>query len=322
MEQAVTGFLDNGGFLVVALAATSIVFFLGFLLSRRKSSRSELAERARHLGLHTAREGKADVGSAGDAAAMARQLEKRRLPLGRRVLNTLVAERTNFLLALAASVIALLALIYFDWRPGVSAILAMAIGYGALMYLRKRGRAKRLKTLEREFPAAIDLIVRGMEAGLPMMDCLALVAQESDPVIAHEFRVMLNEISIGMSVSQATARAVVRVPIREFQIFSIVIAIQSFAGGGITESLNVVADSLRSRARLREKISIMSSEARASALIIGSLPILVMLILFIMSPAYMKPMFDATSGRWALAIAAGWGLVGVQVMRTMINFDV
>lgn len=204
--------------------------------------------------------------------------------------------------------------------------MALALGVllaGAGLYvLVKRSIGKNLKIIEKEFPAAIDIIVRGVRSGMPLNESIRLVAAEAHPLIAKEFTVMLGELAVGIPLSQCIHRLAERMPIPDIQFFVVVLGLQTSTGGSVANALESSAETIRSRRALRQKVIVMSNEARASAIIIGILPIMVMVIMSFTSPEYIGLLFSTSIGNVALVITAFWMLIGVMVMRSMINFDV
>jgi tight adherence protein B len=198
---------------------------------------------------------------------------------------------------------------------GISGFLAAPVWL--IGYLRKR----RFKKFLGEFPNAVDVIVRGIKAGLPLNDCMKIIANEAAEPVKGEFQVVNEEQTLGLSLPDAIARLPDRIPVPETSFFSIVIAIQSKAGGNLSEALGNLSRVLRERKKMKDKIKAMSSEARASALIIGSLPVVVMVLVYISSPGYISLLFTTTIGNVILALASIWAGIGVLVMRKMVNFD-
>ncbi|WP_322893438.1 MULTISPECIES: type II secretion system F family protein [unclassified Yoonia] len=208
---------------------------------------------------------------------------------------------------------------------GMQAILACAfamLGAGLLpqSYLRLR-RNRKLKEFGVQFPDAIDVIVRGVKSGMPLGDCIRVVAFEGQEPVRSEFKSVVDDQTLGVPVQEAVQRLAERVPLPETNFLSIVITIQSRSGGNLTEALGNLSTVLRERKKMRGKIKAMSSEAKASAGIIGSLPPIVAFLLFLTSPDYISLLFNTTTGNVVLVVAAVWMLIGVLIMRKMINFD-
>jgi tight adherence protein B len=204
----------------------------------------------------------------------------------------------------------------------ISLGLGFAAGFGfprwLLIYLKRR-REERFIT---ELPNAIDVIVRGVKSGLPLGDCIRIIASETREPLKSEFRTVAESTAIGMSLAEACAKLHDRVPIAETNFFSIVIAIQQRAGGNLAEALSNLSRVLRDRRKMRAKIRAMSTEAKASAAIIAALPIAVMVIVWVTSPRYIELLWTTPVGRVMLVASAGWMLTGTLVMRRMINFDI
>jgi tight adherence protein B len=184
-------------------------------------------------------------------------------------------------------------------------------------FLRKR----RMKNFLEEFANASDVIVRGVKAGLPLNDCIKIIANEAAEPVRSEFRVIAETQALGVPLGEAVGKLPERVPVPEANFFAIVIAIQQRAGGNLSEALANLSRVLRDRRKMKGKISAMSMEAKASAAIIGALPIVVMILVYITSPAYIMLLFTEQLGNVILGASAIWMTIGILVMRKMINFD-
>lgn len=182
-------------------------------------------------------------------------------------------------------------------------------------------RKRRFKAFLDEFPNSVDVIVRGVKAGLPLNDCLGIIARESKEPVASEFAKVVEAQQMGMTMGEAIGKLYKNVPLPEVNFFSIVISIQQQAGGNLSEALGNLSNVLRDRKKLQGKIKAMSSEAKASAGIIGSLPFVVMILVYLTTPDYIMLLFTDSTGNLILLGAAVWMSIGVMVMRTMINFD-
>ena len=199
------------------------------------------------------------------------------------------------------------------------------IALGAFILLPRMVLGMAIKTRQKKFISqfadAIDVIVRGVKSGLPLNECLKVIARESPQPLAGEFALVCDAITMGVTVDQALDRMYQRTPIQEVNFFNIVLAIQQKAGGNLSEALGNLSTVLRSRKLLREKIKALSSEAKASAMIIGALPIIVMILVYFTTPAYIMTLFTTDTGHFILLIAAGLMATGIYIMRQMINFD-
>jgi tight adherence protein B len=178
----------------------------------------------------------------------------------------------------------------------------------------------RLKKFTEEFPNSVDVIVRGIKSGLPVHDCLDVIARESPEPLAGEFRRLMEGLGMGQELSTALDKMYTRMPTSEVRFFSIVMAIQQKTGGNLSEALTNLSTVLRARKLMREKIKAMSGEAVASAAIIGCLPPGLLAVVSLIQPSYMMVMFTDPRGHIALMAGGTIMALGVFIMRRMINF--
>ena len=208
---------------------------------------------------------------------------------------------------------------------GAGLIGGVALGFAGafgvprwlLSYLKNRREAKFLEA----FPDAVDIIVRGVKTGLPLHDCIKMIAAEAPEPLKTEFRMIVETQSVGMPLGDACAKLYERTPLPEANFFGIVVAIQQKAGGNLSEALGNLSKVLRDRKKMKAKIQAMAQEAKASAAIIGALPIAVMTLVYLTSPEYISLLFTNSLGHLMLAGSAIWMTMGVLVMKKMINFD-
>ena len=234
----------------------------------------------------------------------------------------LALSKQNFLLASGGFGVAvfLAALI-----GGVGLLPALGLGFAAgcgvpiwlLAFLKKRRESRFLEV----FPDAVDVIVRGIKSGLPLLDCMKIIANDSEEPVKSEFRALVDSQTIGLPLGEACAKIYERIPLAEANFFAIVIGVQQKAGGNLSEALGNLSRVLRQRKQMKAKITAMSMEAKASATIIGALPIAVMLLVYISSPQYIELLWTHNMGRFMLAASAMWMGCGIFVMKKMINFD-
>jgi tight adherence protein B len=183
-------------------------------------------------------------------------------------------------------------------------------------------KARRIKRYLEELPNAMDVIVRGIRSGLPLNDCIRMIASEAQEPVRSEFRAIIEQQALGISIADAVGKLYERVPVPESNFFAIVIAIQAKAGGNLSETLNNLSRVLRERKKMKAKIQAMSQEAKASAGIIAALPFLVAILTYLSSPHYIELLWTTDIGRICLVLCAFWMSIGVAVMRKMINFEV
>jgi tight adherence protein B len=202
-----------------------------------------------------------------------------------------------------------------------AAVMAFGTGFGlprwVLSFLKKRREKAFLKAL----PDAVDVIVRGIKAGLPLFESIKVVAADSPEPLRGEFNAIIETQTIGMPLGEACARLYERMPLPEANFFGIVVAIQQKSGGNLSEALGNLSKVLRDRKKMAEKIQAMSTEAKASAGIIGSLPPIVMLLVWLSTPDYIALLWNTGLGQFMLVCCVGWMTIGVLVMKKMINFD-
>jgi tight adherence protein B len=231
------------------------------------------------------------------------------------------SRRTFILISLAVGVVCFVV----PWVFGLPAYVAAAIGVAGLLGLPRWAvnflRKRRMNKFVDEFANAMDVIVRGVKAGLPLNDCIKIIANESSDPVKSEFRFISETQALGLTLADAVGKLPERVPVPETNFFAIVVAIQQRAGGNLAEALGNLSRVLRERRKMKGKISAMSMEAKASAVIIGALPLIVMGLVYLTSPKYIILLFTEPLGHVILGCSALWMLMGVLVMRRMINFD-
>jgi tight adherence protein B len=229
--------------------------------------------------------------------------------------------RTYYLVSVAAGIVAFLAA---EIMLGGLVAAGLGISAGLLLphwflgFMRKR----RFKRFADEFPNALDVIVRGVKAGLPLVDCLKIVAAEMQEPLKSEFKILLDDLRLGVPLDEAMQRLPERVPLAEANFFAIVIAIQSRTGGSLSGALGNLSTMLRDRQKMRGKVQALSGEVKASAAIIAAMPVAVAAILSVTSPKYIAVLFTTHTGKLVLAGCAVMMMMGVMIMRKMINFEI
>ena len=181
-------------------------------------------------------------------------------------------------------------------------------------------RGKRIKEFLKEFPSAIDVIIRGVKSGLPLGACLQSVAGQAREPLRSEFQAVVASTSVGLTLAEAIDRLALRVPLPETSFFAIVVNIQQKSGGNLTEALGNLSQVLRDRITMEMKVKALSSEAKSSAWIIGSMPMIIAGLLYFSSPSYLEPLVNTELGHMALTGIALWMAIGVFIMRQMVNF--
>ena len=180
---------------------------------------------------------------------------------------------------------------------------------------------RRKKKVTNQFADGIDIIVRGVKSGLPLNECLRIIARESPAPLGPEFAALTDNISMGVNLDRALQTFYQRLPLPEINFFVIVLTIQSKSGGNLSEALGNLSNVIRARRMMREKVQAMSSEAKSSAMIIGSLPFAVGAMVFFTTPSYVMELFITETGHFLLFVAFCLYTTGITIMRKMINFN-
>ncbi len=229
----------------------------------------------------------------------------------------------TFWLASLGVAVVFFAVLFLTGRPlYIAAAGAFVGGFGLPRWFLGSARKRRLKKFSAEFANSIDVIVRGVKSGLPLNECLKIIAAEAPEPLRTEFLYLVEGQSVGVSLEDGLRKMYERMPAPELNFFGTVLAIQQKTGGNLSEALNNLSAVLRSRKLMREKIQALSSEAKASALIIGSLPPGVMGIVYFTTPSYISLMFTEPLGKMMLLGGALWMATGVFVMKRMVSFKI
>ena len=199
--------------------------------------------------------------------------------------------------------------------------MGFAFGFGVPRWLLSFLKKRREKAFLAALPDAVDVIVRGIKAGLPLFESIKVVAADAPEPLRSEFNAIIETQAIGMPLGDACARLYERMPVPEANFFGIVIAIQQKSGGNLSEALGNLSKVLRDRKKMAEKIQAMSMEAKASAGIIGALPPIVMVLVYLTTPDYISLLWTDPKGQLMLVGCVVWMSMGVMVMKKMINFD-
>lgn len=203
----------------------------------------------------------------------------------------------------------------------VAALVAGFVGmFGVPRWLVGKLTVRRQQKFLAELANSLDVVVRGVKSGLPLNECLQIVARESPEPIASEFKEVVEQQRVGIPLGEALERLAQRMPMPEVRFLTIVIGIQSQAGGNLSEALGNLSEVLRSRIRMAMKVKALSAEATASAAVLASLPPGVMGMVYMSSPDYIMPLFTTKIGHFMIAGGLFWMGCGVIVMQKMINF--
>jgi tight adherence protein B len=204
----------------------------------------------------------------------------------------------------------------------LSLLLGIFVGVGGPHFVIGKMIKRRVAKFNTNFPDAIELMVRGLRSGLPITETLGIVASEIPGPVGVEFRTVADKMKIGRTMEAALQETADRLGTPEFQFFVITLAIQRETGGNLAETLSNLADVLRKRAQMKLKIRAMSSESKASAYIVGSLPFVVFTLVWMINPHYMSGFFS--DQRLIVAGLGGmvWMGIGGFIMAKMVNFEI
>lgn len=323
--------------LVIAVLAFVTIAGLGFAFAGNGGGSAKAAKRAQAIVSGGNRDTRAKAASvrnqATNAEARRKQIvktlkdqdkeqKKARLNLAAKLQQAgLAANVRNFwIISIALGVVVLGIVLLVSGNIFIALGAGFAAGFGLPRWVIGFLAGKRIKKFTEHFSDAMDIIVRGIKSGLPVHDCLKIIGKESPEPLAGEFRRLVESIGMGQSMDTSLERMYERMPTHELRFFAIVLAIQAKTGGNLAEALNNLSTVLRARKMMREKIKALSSEATASAFIIGCLPPGVVVLITVTTPSYMAPMFNDPRGHLMLLGAGIWMGLGIFVMRKMINF--
>jgi tight adherence protein B len=322
------------GALIYALTAVFVVLALGGAVFAFAGNAAAPKKRlAAASGMSVAATGMRNTADANqqrrkNVTALLKDLEKqqaekkRRVSLRRRIeqAGLAITPRSFWMLSATAALIAIGGCLLTHQGLLATAFAGISVGLGLPRWVLNFLRARREKAFTAEFANAIDVIVRSVKSGLPTSEALKIVAREIPDPVGSEFNKLVEGLKVGVMLEQGLKRMFESMPTAEVSFFGIVMTIQQKSGGNLSEALSNLAFVLRDRKRLQGKIRAMSSEAKASAMIIGSLPPAVMALVYFTTPAYIALLFTERLGNIMLACSAVWMTIGILVMKKMISF--
>jgi tight adherence protein B len=320
--------------LLIAGLAAVIVIAIGFAFVGGATSQEKVVKRAQVLagtGARNARRVRAQPLNSPEARRkqilkglqeQERRAQKRRLNLANRLKQAgLTMTVPQFWIAGGVLGLVVFGITFFmHVNLLVGFALGAASGVGLPQWILGFLAQRRTNKFTGAFSDAMDIIVRGIKSGLPVHDCLKIIGRETQEPLAGEFRRLVENIGLGMSLDQALERLHEHMPTNEVRFFSIVMNIQQKSGGNLAEALNNLSQVLRARKLMKEKVKALSAEATSSAMIIGCLPPGVIILITLWTPSYMQPMFTDHRGWLMLGGSAIWMGMGIFVMTRMINF--
>lgn len=320
---------------IIAIAAAGGIFCLGLLLLGGSSSNST-ARVNQIAGKKSATGNLLSKMKVEDGSGRRKQIEdtlgkieerqktkkKKAKSIASRLLqaNWKMKPQTFLIISAVIAVIAGVAPFVLGLNPLFCLGLAFVLGFGLPRFILNGAINRRQKKFTGSFADAMDIIVRGVRTGLPLGDCLKIIAHESPDPLGAEFRQVVEGESLGIPLEICLEQMYERMPISEVNFFSTVLNIQKTTGGNLGESLANLSAVLRGRKLLREKIKALSAEAKMSAMIIGALPIVVMVLVTVVAPDYMTELYTTPTGHRNLMIGAVMMVMGTLMMRKMMNF--
>lgn len=235
-----------------------------------------------------------------------------------------IPERTFWIMgAVAGLMLALFTFVLLPTSPLPVFFIVFFVGtFGLPRWYLSMVIKRRQKRFSDEFADALDVIVRGVKSGLPFNECLGVIARDTPEPVRSVFREVVEQQRVGVTLTDALDRAIEQMPLSELKFFSIVVGIQQQAGGNLSEALSNLSAVIRSRKQLLAKVKALSAEAKASAMVLGSMPFLVAAMLYLSSPAYILILVNAKFGQFLLIGSAVWMTIGILAMRKMINFKI
>lgn len=215
-----------------------------------------------------------------------------------------------------------LVLLVIGQHPALALGAAVAVALGLPRFFLSKAIARRQRKFIENFANAIDVLVRGVKSGLPVNEGLKVIAHEIPEPVKSEFKLLVDSQAVGMNLEDGLQKMHERMPLPEVNFFRTVLVIQKSTGGNLAEALSNLSGILRDRKKLKGKIKALSSEAKMSAMIIGSLPFIVGVLVYLVKPSYIEILFYDPTGNMMVVGGLIWMSFGIMMMRSMINFDI
>jgi len=232
-----------------------------------------------------------------------------------------ITPKKYYLIGLAMGVVATLGYAVMAYPIWGAPMVFIAVGFGVPRWWVKKKGVKRRALFTKNFANAVDVIIRGVQSGLPVNQCMGIIARESPYPINTEFTGLLDGIKIGQTMAECLEKGLLRFPTTEYKFFSIVLAIQQQTGGNLAETLIGLSNVLRERKKMEDAVKTMTSEARTTAMIIGSLPFCMAALMTITSYDYIALLWQDEIGHYLIAGGVISLTSGTLIMKNMINFD-
>lgn len=229
----------------------------------------------------------------------------------------------QFFIASGACGVVVSVILYLIFSSVILSIIAGVVsGVGIGRLVVNTMRQNRLDKFFNDFPNSLDVVVRGVSAGLPLIDCLRVIATDSEEPIRGEIATVLQGTTLGLTLPDALVKMAERVPIPETSFLAVVITIQAKSGGNLAEALANLSKVIRDRKKLRAKANALAQEAKTTAGILGALPFLVFFANYYISPDYIEPLYTTEMGLWSIFGCFVWMGTGALIIRKMIRFEI
>lgn len=200
--------------------------------------------------------------------------------------------------------------------------IALVLGYLLPLHQCKRKLKARNKKFIDQFPDALDMLVRSVRGGFPLSTALQMLAENAEDPVKEEFRKVNDDIALGRTLGQALGRLAVRINEPDVRFFVVVLAVQQETGGNLSEIIGNLSGVIRKRKQLRHKIKALTSEGKATGLILGGLPVFIFVLLYFVQPGYLQPFFHDPTGQMLLGVVGGLLGVCFLIVKAMINIDI
>jgi tight adherence protein B len=321
--------------LALGFGATIFVLMLVPVLAMRRSPRAQLRARALEIARSGGKQGKgpgaAFKGKGGrlTQGRVKELAEESGQKKRRQVIRSLIVQAglswtvTKFyVVSVICALAALLAYVMAE-MPMWGALFAPVAG-GLLLprtYLKSAAK-RRQRKFTSQLADAIDIITRGIRSGLPVGECLNIIARESPEPIGGEFKRIVEAQRLGLTLKEIMDQAAARMPTADMRFFAVVLVLQQKTGGNLAEALSNLSGILRARKKMAEKVRAMSSEAKMTATIIGSLPFILGTLIYFINPGYMSVLFTDPMGRAMSVGGLLWMSIGIFIMKQMVSFKV
>jgi tight adherence protein B len=315
----------------VAASVTTAIMALQAASERRRVNRrfKAVRERARGAAVPSAHNAATlslarQTGTTGIEGVARRWLPRRQLLLARLArTGRQIGVGRYILLCVVVSIVVAVALVLFaPLGPAVGLMIGLATGIGLPHWVIGRMGRRRVAAFVGLFPDAIDLMVRALRSGLPISEAIVNAGREIADPVGVELRLVESGLKMGRDMEGLLWETAARIDAPEFRFFIIALSVQRETGGNLAETLANLSDVLRRRRQMAAKVWAMASETRATSMILGGLPIAVILMLSLIAPAYLRPLFHDVRGYFIDGLALAMLVAGVGVMRKMANFEI